>query len=80
MDKSAAKSQWSKRLRFNGTYFHLRRVLLKCNLRPFAISITIPLLYNWFTAIFLFSKLTDFNFPGNSGMVSHVCGITGHRV
>lgn len=62
--------------------FVLRRVLLKCNLRPLAISITIPLLCNWFTAIFLFSKLTDFNFPGNSGMVRVMCvalQVTGSR-
>lgn len=62
--------------------FALRRVLLKCSLKPFVASISISLLCNWLAAIFLFSKLTDFNFPGNSGMSRVMCvalQVTGPR-
>lgn len=44
-----------------------------CNVEPFLASMPIPLSCNWPTAILLFSKLTDFNFPGNSGMARVMC-------
>lgn len=53
--------------------FISRRVLLKCSLRPFVASVSIPCLCISFMAMFLFPKLTDFNFPGNSGMVRVMC-------
>lgn len=72
------KAQW---LTMERT-FVLKRALLKCNLKPFVASISIPLLCSWLTAMFLFSKLTDFNFPGNSGIVRVTCvalQVTGPR-
>lgn len=83
-DKSSAVSGFPKRLGFHsGVHkaqwlgmertFVLRRVLLKCSLKPFLASTSIPLLCNWLAAMSLFSKLTDFNFPGNSGMVRVMC-------
>lgn len=79
-DKSSAVSGFPKRLGFHKAQwlgmertFVWRSVLLKCSLKPFLASTSIPLLCNWLSAMSLFSKLTDFNFPGNSGMVRVMC-------
>ena len=94
-DLSAALSGWLRRLCFKSGFhnyhywwliiertFVLRRVWLKCNLRPFVVSISIPCLCSWLTAIFPLPKFTDFSFPGNSGMARVTCvalQVTGSR-